>query len=478
MVKENTCTLIHDDGCERIVLGTLLSSSMEIADVREHLCEDCFYDPKHQEIYTAIKTVDRNGDTVNLITVNAALSRMGAATQPAELVDIMQSFATGSLIGYALRLKELDMRRKLWELGQTLIQGGSSEVEDVDIIQESARKRLSEIFASTTADVHTLTEAAYDLRTQIQRNKQHTGEIYGTPTGFREIDRRGGLAPTDLVVVAGETSMGKTSFATALAINAICAGHPVAFYSMEMSNIQLAARIAAMRSGINARSILQDALPDDKAYAVEEAMTRIPTDLCYFDDDATSSFDKIAASIRTLALRHGIKGAVVDYIQILNVNMRSTNKEQAMADVSRRLKNLAKELGIWIIVLSQLNRDRDRPWPTLDRLRDSGQIGEAADTIALIARPSVKSSNLRYPEPFDTYSTQGTALIDVAKGRNTGIYRFVCGFNSETTCFYDVDELSIPRIGHNGIRYTSAGSDQDDDDDFNADLTREQPLPF
>ena len=146
---------------------------------------------------------------------------------------------------------------------------------------------------------------------------------------------------------------------------------------MEMSNIQLAARIAAMQSGIGSLSLLQDSLPGDKVAAVDRAMDALPTDLCYFDDDATSSFDKIAASIRSMVLRHGIKGAIVDYLQILNVNMKSANKEQAMGDVARRLKNLAKELGIWIIALSQLNRDKDNPRPSLNRLRDSGQIGEA-----------------------------------------------------------------------------------------------------
>lgn len=154
--------------------------------------------------------------------------------------------------------------------------------------------------------------------------------------------------------------MGKTAFATALAMSAIKHGHPIAFYSLEMTNMQLAARVAAMHSGVNSRSILQDKLTDDKINSVYRTIESLPANICYFDDDATSSFDKIASSIRTLYLKHGIKGAVVDYLQILNVNMRATNKEQAMADAARRLKNLAKELGIWIIALSQLNRDRDR----------------------------------------------------------------------------------------------------------------------
>ena len=115
-----------------------------------------------------------------------------------------------------------------------------------------------------------------------------------------------------------------------------------------------------------------------------------------------------------------------------------------MGDVSRRLKNLAKELNIWIIALSQLSRDRDNPRPNLNRLRDSGQIGEAADLIALVWRPEVLQVRTSYPEPFRDVSTHGTAMIDVAKGRNTGIYSFICGFNADTTCFYDIPSRELP----------------------------------
>ncbi len=449
MIDSQTTTLIHDIDAERMVLGSLLSNTGAINEVREHLTPDCFYDPKHQEVYRAIADVDSRGENVNCITVAASLAKTAPIVTITDLAALMQMFTTGELTFYALRLKELLIRRKMWELGQYLIQSGATESEDVADVQEEARGRLTSMFASASVDVHTLTEAFSQLRTQIDRNRTNVAPVFGTPTGFSEIDRRGGLVPTDLIIVAGETSNGKTAFATSLAVSAIKAGHPVAVYSMEMSNIQLAARIAAMQSGIGSLSLLQDSLPGDKVAAVDRAMDALPTDLCYFDDDATSSFDKIAASIRSMVLRHGIKGAIVDYLQILNVNMKSANKEQAMGDVARRLKNLAKELGIWIIALSQLNRDKDNPRPSLNRLRDSGQIGEAADSIILIWRPSTSQRpNLRYPEPYSLVSTQGTALIDVAKGRNTGIYSFICGFTAETTTFYDMEARSLPKIGN------------------------------
>lgn len=442
----STATLLHDLDCERMVLGTLLTNTRAIATVREFLAIECFYDPRHQEVYEAIQSVDNTGEDVNFITVSSALSKAGALAGMEDIIDLSQMATVGDIVIYALRLKELDIRRRMWELGQYLVNSGSTETEDIETVHEEAGTRLTQIFASSTVRICTLQDAYAELRQQMMRNKQNNGEVYGTPTGFQHIDFRGGLAPTDLIVVAGETSNGKTAFATALAVSAIKAKHPVAFYSMEMSNIQLAARIAAMQSSVGSRELLQTPLPDDRVYEVDRAMSILPADLCYFDDDATSSFDKIASSIRAMVLRHGIKGAIVDYLQILNVNMKSANKEQAMGDVSRRLKNLAKELNIWIIALSQLSRDRDNPRPSLNRLRDSGQIGEAADQIMLIWRPSVNQrEGLRYPQPFQDISTHGTAMIDVAKGRNTGIYSFICGFNAETTCFYDIDPLNLPR---------------------------------
>jgi replicative DNA helicase len=123
--------------------------------------------------------------------------------------------------------------------------------------------------------------------------------------------------------------------------------------------------------------------------------------------------------------------------------MKGTSKDQQMADVARRLKNLAKELQIWVIALSQLNRDRDNPEPSIDRLRDSGQIAEAADTVILVYRPEYYGKN--FPKPFHDMSTHNTALIDVCKGRNTGTMKFVCRFIPELTLFLDGDAGEIEK---------------------------------
>ena len=139
-------------------------------------------------------------------------------------------------------------------------------------------------------------------------------------------------------------------------------------------------------------------------------------------------------------MKYKVKGAIIDYLQILNVNMKNVNKEQAMGDVARRLKNIAKELDIWVIALSQLSRDKENPIPTLARLRDSGQIAEAADNVILIYRPEFYGK-LSYPSDFASASVQGTALIHLAKGRNVGTTKFICGFSAPTTLFYNLQNV-------------------------------------
>ena len=220
-----------------------------------------------------------------------------------------------------------------------------------------------------------------------------------------------------------------------------------------MKKEQITARILSMESGVPANEIMYSRLSESQLQSVDKGIGKISGKGIYFDDRSTSNIDTILSSIRHMKLKFGIDGAIVDYLQILNVNMKGANKEQQMGDVARRLKNLAKELDIWIIALSQLNRDTMNPVPSLARLRDSGQIAEAADIVVLVYRPEVK--NNCYPDEFANVSTIGTAMIDIAKGRNIGLLKFICGFNALTTCFYDLETVPL------GLN--SSNTDSDDD---------------
>ena len=322
--------------------------------------------------------------------------------------------------------------------------GLSEEILTADAHQE-AIESIGGVFEKADG-VFTLNDAMNSLNEIMVKNATVGGVTTGTKTGMERFDEKGGLQKSDLIIVAGETSQGKTSLALCMTRHAIENGAKVAFYSMEMTKEQLTARLLSAKTNIPANNILYSgSLAPSEIRMIDDARGKLPGENLFFDDKSTSNIDSILLSIRMLKMQKDIDGAVVDYLQILNVNSRSTSfsREQAMGDAARRFKNLAKELNIWIIALSQLSRDSNCPEPNLNRLRDSGQIGEAADVVILVYR--AEYYNRAYPAPFDNkddYPTDGTAMIDVAKGRNIGTFKFFMGFNKNTTNFFKTNLIN------------------------------------
>jgi replicative DNA helicase len=354
-----------------------------------------------------------------------------------KLVEI-SDFYSIEYVDHAKNVQEKYVRRKLWTIGQQLSANVFSSKETDEILY-SLQKDLECVTQDVTrSEILTMKDAIKGVYRQIESNLK--GEYFtGTDTGFSQINKAsGGLQKSDLIIIAGETSQGKTSLALSMINAAGKTGEPVAIYSMEMKSVQLAARLPSKNTGISTKEILFSQLNDEYLEILDSGINKIYDLPIYFDDNSTSNIDKIIASIRSMKQRYNISGAVVDYLQILNVNQKSMNKEQTMGDVARRLKNLAKEPDIRIIALSQLNRNEANPVPTLNRLRDSGQIGEAADVVILVYRPEIYTPEKFYPVPFAGYSTKGTGTIDIAKGRNIGQFKFMCKFDAKTMQFTEL----------------------------------------
>lgn len=438
---ENSNVLVNDYKEERYVIGCLLSFSNAYTIVFPYLDEDCFYDKKCQEVWKMIDSMSKKCIPVDLISVSAELIKRNSTISQIDLVEYSDSATTTFNLEYhAKRLKELSTRRKFWIIGQNLIKAGITEGVEISEIQQKTMDNFCHVLDKTDG-FSTLTDALQSLNDIILRNASSDSIVTGTKTGMTKFDEKGGLQKSDLIIVAGETSMGKTSLALSMTRNAIENNAKVAFYSMEMTKEQLSARLLSAKTNIPANNILYSgSLAPSEMRMIDDARGKLPGENLYFDDKSTSNIDSILLSIRMLKMQKNIDGAVIDYLQILNVNSRNGNisREQAIGDASRRLKNLAKELNIWIIALSQLSRDSTNPEPNLNRLRDSGQIGEAADVVILVYRPEYY--NRSYPSPYDNkedYPTEGTAMIDVAKGRNIGTFKFFLGFDKKTTNFYN-----------------------------------------
>lgn len=438
--------LVNDPKAEQYVIGSLLVDPTAYTLVSQYLDEDCFYDPMCRDIWKAVDNMGKQGMPIDVISVSAELSKQKSNVTALDLMNISAQIASSAHVEYhAIRLQDLGRRRKLWVVGQQLSKVGlSEEILTADAHQE-AIESIGGVFEKADG-VFTLDDAMNSLNEIMVKNATVGGVTTGTKTGMERFDEKGGLQKSDLIIVAGETSQGKTSLALCMTRHAIENGAKVAFYSMEMTKEQLTARLLSAKTNIPANNILYSgSLAPSEIRMIDDARGKLPGENLFFDDKSTSNIDSIVLSIRMLKMQKDIDGAVVDYLQILNVNSRSTSfsREQAMGDAARRFKNLAKELNIWIIALSQLSRDSNCPEPNLNRLRDSGQIGEAADVVILVYR--AEYYNRAYPAPFDNkddYPTDGTAMIDVVKGRNIGTFKFFMGFNKNTTNFFKTNLIN------------------------------------
>ena len=429
---------------EKVVLGTLLSDSNVLNEIRDILPVEAFYITRNQEIYQSILNVADRGEHIDIITVLNECRKMKMDIMPYDIAELSSNHSN-FVSDHVAILVEKYKRRKLFELCAYGHSQSFSEESDINEVMAKMRELMDGVTSSNRDSIYTMRDAVESVYQNIDRNMTGKSTLTGSPTGFGLFDKRsGGLQTSDLIIIAADSSQGKTSLAIKLAMNCGC---PVAFYSMEMKKEQIAARMISIESGVPSNEILYSRLANDQIQLIDKGVSRVLDIPVYFDDRSTSNIETILSSIRMMVIKYGIKGVIVDYLQILNVNMKGANKEQQMGDVARRLKNIAKELDIWVIALSQLSRDNQNPVPSLTRLRDSGQIAEAADMVILIYRPEIYGK--KYPDEFSEKSTEGTAMIDVAKGRNIGLMKFIVGFDARTTNFYELGEVKEVTVNDN-----------------------------
>lgn len=308
---------------------------------------------------------------------------------------------------------ELSEMRKVRVIDTTLTAAAMKKgsEEKMAVISEM----VAEVASKERASFETGFDAAVAVVKQMESKKQ-TGIL----TGFRYFDAlTGGLQKTDLVIIAAETSQGKTSLALNITQNIIDKDHGVAFISLEMSNSQLITRMVCSAARIQS----QDLKHDIQAFSTHaSAFKDFPL---YIADITNNNIIHILGLIRTAYIRYGVEVAVIDYLQLVG-DRTQKSREQELGQITRALKNIAKELKITVVALSQLSRPKGgaNHYPTLSRLRDSGQIEEAADVVLFIHRP-------------EDYDQEGKAEIIIAKGRNYGTGKFEVKFEKEFTRFSD-----------------------------------------
>ena len=433
---------LYDIELENVVVGSLISDAKAYDEAKELLNEDCFHVTQDRQLYKCVVEIIESGRDADIMAVHSQMIAHGWSCTVADIAKIC-SQRSFNITQQAAALLDLSVRRKMVAMAERIKVQAADRFTDPNEMVSEYTKEMDELYRQDSGWIVTLSDTLYELSKNMERNIANAGGMTGTPTGFKKYDDvSNGLQSGDLIVIAAESSQGKTSLAMNIATNAAMQGARVAVYSMEMSRMQLAARMVSGESDVSSSSILYHRLSEAQYLSATEAANRLAVAKIFFDDRATSSMGNILASIRHLKRKENIDGAVVDYLQLLSLSQRSgSTDEQALAEYARQLKNIAKELGIWVIALSQLNRDKLNPEPNNNRLRGSGQILEAADVVMLLYRPEVYNKD-RYPEPFQYVKTEGTAMITISKGRNIGLMQFIVGFDARHTRFYDIDELS------------------------------------
>lgn len=429
---------------EEAVLGALMLERDAYITIADIIDTQSFYKQEHQKIFEAIKYLSSNNRPIDLLMVTQELKNrdlLEVVGGPMMITQLTSRVASAAHIEFHSRIiAQKFMQREMIRISTEIQTKAYDDAIDVDDLITEAENELASIQQTGQSKESNISEGIRGLKERITCNQKNTG-LSGTGTGIFKFDQfSGGLQKTDLLIIAGESSQGKTSLALTILKNAVMKYNArAAVYSLEMDKVQLVARLIAQETGISAKKILNQKLSKEEisqVSSIAKIMNNLPV---FFDESSTSTIDQICTSIRRLKIKYDIGLAVVDYLQLVGSGLKNKTDEAQIAEIARRLKNVAKDLGISVVALSQLSRTTNgNHRPTKSRLRGSGQIEEAADVVMLIWRPETYEID-QFPEPHKGIATSGLAECLIEKGRNIGTGSFLLKFNPETTGFYDYD---------------------------------------
>jgi replicative DNA helicase len=424
-----------DELAERAVLGAMIKDPESIPTVLEYLREEDFYLETHRLLFSVLYKVweDKGKDWDDIVLKNY-LERMRLLDKISMglVYELAKEAAEGPLLLEAIRsVKEKAGIRKLIDLSLEVLRS-SKESPDFNALVEKASQKLYEIaLKHQTSQFYHFKEALNTILEFIDQRRKAERLITGLPSGFIDLDRlTAGFQPSDLVVVAARPGMGKSSFMLSMVLNiAFGENLPLAIFSLEMSEEQLVLRMLSMISGVPLQNMRQGFLPDEDWEKVLRAALELSSRDIYIDDSPSLSTTELRIKSRKLKQEKGVGIIFVDYLQLLKAPYKGLSRQEEVAEISRNLKALAKELEVPVVALAQLpsqgEQIRDKQ-PQLAEL--SEQIEQDADLIIFIHRPEVYK---KHPPPEE----EGVAEIIVAKHRQgpTGIIKLA--FDKETIMF-------------------------------------------
>ncbi len=429
----------QDMAAEQSVLGAMLISKDAIADVTESLRGADFYRPSHETIHDAIIDLYGRSEPVDMVTVAAELTKRGELQRVGGapyLHTLSQNVPIAANAGYyADIVREKAVLRRLVDAGTRIVQIGYAGEGDVDDIVDEAQAEVYKITEKRSGeDYAPLSEIMAGVLDEIEAIGNREAGLYGVPTGFADLDElTNGLHAGQMIIVAARPGAGKSTLALDLCRAASINNNlATAFFSLEMTRSEITMRLLSAEAKVPLNHIRNGNMTDDDWGKLARKMGEVSSAPMFIDDSPNMTMMEIRAKARRLKQRHDLKLMVIDYMQLMTSGKKVESRQLEVSEFSRQIKLLAKELGIPIIALSQLNRgpeQRSDKRPMLSDLRESGSLEQDADMVILLHREDM----------YERESTRpGEADLIVAKHRNGPTREITVAFQGHYSRFVDM----------------------------------------
>jgi len=432
----------HDLVAEKSVLGAILIDSSAINLVAEFLKPDHFYIPEHQIIYSSMFTLFEKQQPIDLVTLQdqlkkeGSLKKIGGGTYLSELIDTVPSSAY--VEHYGRIVKDYYTKRKLIELSSRMVEKAFAEETDVKKLLDDAEGKIFNLsYEHLKQDFIPLKDVLTESFERLEEFMKHGDKFRGIPTGFADLDNKlAGMQDANLLILAARPGIGKTTFALNIALNiALKDKIPVGFFSLEMSKEELVDRLLVAQADIDAWRLKTGRLSDDDFRRLTEAMGELSEAPIYIDDTPGASVIEMRTKARKLKIEKNLRFLIVDYLQLANGGRFFESRVQEVSFVSQGLKNLARELKIPVLAISQLSRaveQRGSKKPQLSDLRESGSIEQDSDVVMFLYQE----------EESEDLLDQNKRLVKllIAKHRNGPVGEIDLMFRGDRVRFYGVEK--------------------------------------
>ncbi|SHN69439.1 MULTISPECIES: replicative DNA helicase [Desulfitobacterium] len=434
----------HNLEAEQSVLGALMLDPEVGSSVFEVVQPEDFYRDNHRQIFLALRDLFEKGDPIDLVTVAESLRQSGRLEQIGGIATISQiARSVPSAVNceyYARIVAEKSLLRQLIRSSGQIAEKGYEPGEAATSLLEEAEKMIMDLSQRQVKDgFESIRNILLHTFEKIETLYANKGSLTGVPTFFTELDRMtSGWQPSDLIVIAARPSMGKTALVLNMAQNAaVRAKVPVALFSLEMSKEQLVQRMLCSEAMVDQQRVRTGDLLDTDWPKLTRAVGPLSEAEVFIDDTVGISLAELRSKARRLKMEHGLGLIVIDYLQLMSLGRRSESRQQEVAQISRGLKGIARELNVPVIALSQLNRgveQRQDKRPIMSDLLESGAIEADADVISFIYRDE-------YYNPES--DKKGIAEIIIAKHRNGPVGSVELGYLKEFTKFVNLDRQHL-----------------------------------